>query len=164
MITLLIIGWIVFASYCAYIVIVYGIKKSVSVTVYELPQNQQWIFTVVLMILSFCSLIGSAMAGYYFFAAASFLITLIAVGVHYSKREGWTTPTKFSLPGHLIGSFGCVLIGTAAVYLDLGYIYLSIASLIILAVLQKWGGPFKTTYQEWFAVTFYLGLIIYSLL
>ena len=163
MIPLLVVGWGVFAIYCAYIVIFHGIKKSVSVTVYDLPQKDSWIFTVVLIILSFCTLIATAMAEYYWFSAAAFLITIIAVGVHYAKREGWTTPSKRALPGHLIGSFGCVLIGAAAVYLDLGYLVMSILSFAVLAVLQFWGGPHKTTYQEWFAVTWYTGLIIYSL-
>jgi hypothetical protein len=159
----LIIGLAAWASYCVYVAKNFGIKQSVSVMYYDLEQKDEWLFVAAIIIFSFFSMFGAGLMGYWWFMAAAFLMTLIGVGANYTKRDGKRTPSKHAYAGHMIGSYGCVLLGTASIWIDLGYIALSLIGFAVLAYLQIWGDWRRTTYQEWFASGYCVLIILYSI-
>lgn len=157
---LLSIGLLTMLAYCLYV----GINYSISVTFYDSPQRQDWIFITTMMIFAFCSMIGSSLLGYYWFTGASVGIVMVAIGANYTKREGRMTPAKHAYPGHMIGAYGVVLGSTAGVAFDLKYPIIAAASLLIIIALHFSKVPNKTYWIEWYAIAVYTLLIIYSAL
>jgi len=124
-IVLLIISAAIFISYALYITYTYGIQKSISASWYKLPNNWRFIFTFTLWGFAIPVMIVGDSA--LFFMAGGLICF---VGAAASFRD-----LSMTYKVHMVGAYGGVLLGFAAIVINLGYYILpSISALAIVII------------------------------
>jgi hypothetical protein len=123
----LMLGVVDFLVYVSYIWGRYGIQRSISISVYDLPVNHQYIFRMFIWILSLAIILTGIGWGSPLFLISGSLLSLVGIFCHVK--------TKWKFHIHMVGAIGGILACFAGVMVMNNVLGVTIGGLIILETL-----------------------------
>lgn len=129
-----IIMQVIFWGYLLFTILRYGLQPSVSETVYKLPKNQRWIFTIILWSFSMLAIaLGLELTdnGLVFLAGCGIL--LVGAAPYYHKKKWDEDEDTPDLQQALMHSIGAI-VGVVAILIfmvAIGYWWISLSVVVL---------------------------------
>ena len=161
MINLLNFGTILILGYVIIITLIVGLRKSISVTYYDLG-NYTPVFTLVMWGFGLSVGIVAIELGATFMAISGIGVIMVGAAANYTDRLGFPTASEMAYKVHMGGSYLCVGGSMLGAWFDFGMWYIPV--IFILASLSIRKKKNRTKWVEIFAIVLALFTLYKNLL